>query len=174
MHRAEEIDPLSSSIARNTATILSLEGRFGELHEQALKIASGDPNAIPAQLALNGAYAEEGKLGQAIQNLRALLPQHPQVAMDLAQYEGEAGNRKEALTILHALERNEQKSQMLRYWFARPYAVMGDMPNTLKWLERSLDDREFVAMYIHVDTAFNKLQDTPAFHALKKRMNLDW
>jgi len=44
----------------------------------------------------------------------------------------------------------------------------------LKWLERSLDDREFVAMYIHVDTAFNKLQDTPAFHALKKRMNLDW
>jgi len=31
--------------------------------------------------------------------------------MDLAQYEGEAGNRKEALTILHALERNEQKSR---------------------------------------------------------------
>ena len=174
LRRAREIDPLSSRVARDATTILGLEGRFDELHQEALQLASGDANAIGPQMALNGAYAQGGKLDLAIQNLRALLPEHPEVAIDLANYEASAGNREEALRILRPLEEHEQENQMLRYWFARPYAAMGDEDNAVKWLERSMDAREFVAIYIHVDPAFNSLQNTPVFHALKKRMNLDW
>jgi hypothetical protein len=41
-------------------------------------------------------------------------------------------------------------------------------------LEKAIDAREDWAPYIHVDVAFAKMQNTPEFHRLKKRMGLDW
>jgi hypothetical protein len=37
-----------------------------------------------------------------------------------------------------------------------------------------MEAREGPAYYIHVSPMFAKMQDTPDFHRLKKRMNLDW
>ena len=51
---------------------------------------------------------------------------------------------------------------------------MDGEPNTVKWLERSMDAREGPAMYIRVAPALTKMQNRPAFRALKKRMGLDW
>jgi hypothetical protein len=85
-----------------------------------------------------------------------------------------AGERMEALRILAPLEQNYRDGRSFMYDFAVVYAALDDEPNTIKWLQRSMDAREGPALYIPVEPAFAKMQNRPAFRALKKRMDLDW
>jgi hypothetical protein len=57
-------------------------------------------------------------------------------------------------------------------WFALVYAAMGDEPNTVKWLGRSADRREFQALNLAVNPVFAAMRNSPGFVALKKRMGL--
>ena len=82
----------------------------------------------------------------AIRNLRKLSRQQPDALIDLAQLEALAGHRDEALRILLPLERSYQSGKHLMIEFARVYAALGDEPNTVKWLERSMDAREMPAI----------------------------
>jgi hypothetical protein len=43
------------------------------------------------------------------------------------------------------------------------YAGLDDEAHTVKWVERSIDEREFVPMYIHVEPLYAKYRDTPEF-----------
>lgn len=85
-----------------------------------------------------------------------------------------SGHPEEAIRIMRPLEKSFENDKFLAYNFATVYAAMGDPSNATKWLERSMDLREMPAIYIHIDPVFAKMQDTPAFHQLKKQMNLDW
>jgi hypothetical protein len=50
---------------------------------------------------------------------------------------------------------------------------MGDEPNTLKWLERSADQREYAVLNIAVHPAYAFMRNAPGFHALKRRIGLE-
>jgi hypothetical protein len=57
-------------------------------------------------------------------------------------------------------------------WFAWVYGYLGDEPNAVKWLERSADLREFLALSLAVHPAFASMRNSSGFQALKKRMGL--
>ena len=126
------------------------------------------------QVQLNAIDAELGKRDEAIRNLRKLSQQLPAALMPLALEEAIAGHRAEALRILAPLERNYQSGKTFMGEFAAVYVALGDEPNTVKWLERAMDAREMPVIYVPVSPVFAKMEDTPDFHRLKKRMNLDW
>jgi tetratricopeptide (TPR) repeat protein len=172
--RARDLDPLSAQAGLNFAQFLAQEGRFAEAREEVWKIAAQNPAALRLQIRLNFFDAWLGTPGPAIQNLRKFSQKEPFAGEFLAETEAHAGKRDDALRILRPLERNYQDGHLVLTWAAEIYALMDDEPNTVKWLGRAIDAREGGAAYIHVDPAFVKFQDTPAFHALKKRMNLDW
>jgi hypothetical protein len=94
--------------------------------------------------------------------------------MYLAEAKAMVGAPEEALRILVPLEQNYRDGRSFMYDFALVYAAMDDEPNTIKWLERSMDAREGPAIYLHLEPVFAKMQNRPAFRALKKRMDLDW
>ncbi len=50
--------------------------------------------------------------------------------------------------------------------------MLGDVPGTAKWLERSMEAREAGATYVRVEPAFAKMQNSPEFREMKKRMGL--
>ena len=131
-------------------------------------------NQLSRQIKLNEFDALLGKTGTAIQNLRQLSQKQPGALMTLAAVEAIAGNRDEALPILRPLKQNDQSGKFLMSDFAEVYAALGDEPNTVKWLERAMEAREGPAYYIRVSPVFAKTQNTPDFHRLKERMNLDW
>jgi hypothetical protein len=106
--------------------------------------------------------------------LLAMPQEQPMVRMALATVKGQIGARDEALRIVAPLERDFKEGRVLMYWFARAHAAMGDEQGTIQWLERSLDAREYPALYIHVEPDFAKMQRSPGFRAMKKRMGLDW
>ena len=57
-------------------------------------------------------------------------------------------------------------------WFALVYALLGDEPNTVKWLERSADLHEWQALAIAVKPVYAPMENSPGFRALKQRMGL--
>jgi eukaryotic-like serine/threonine-protein kinase len=60
------------------------------------------------------------------------------------------------------------------FQFALIHAALDDQPGTVKWLERSMEAREGGATHARSEPSFAKWQDTPEFHAMKKRLNLDY
>jgi serine/threonine protein kinase/Flp pilus assembly protein TadD len=172
--RARDLDPLSAQAGLNFAQFLAQEGRSAETRDEIWKIAAQSPTSVRLQIRLNFMDAWLGTPGPAIQNLRKFSHKEPFAGQLLAEAEAHAGKRDEAIRIMRPLERNYQDGHLVLTWAAETYALMNDEPNTVKWLGRAMDEREGGAAYIHVDPAFAKFQDTPAFHALKKRMDLDW
>jgi len=174
LQRARDLDLLSSQGALNVAGFLALEGRFAEAREQVWKIASRKPASAGLQNRLNFLDGWLGLPGPAMQTLQTSSQRQPYAGELLAKIEAHNGHREAALHLMRALEPGYRDGHLVLTWAAEIYALMDDEPNAVKWLERAMDVREDEAAYIHVDPAFAGMQDTPAFHALKKRMNLDW
>jgi serine/threonine protein kinase/Tfp pilus assembly protein PilF len=174
LRRARDLDPLSRAAAVNTTMALELEGRPAEAREEMRLLVSQNPGAVVWQIELNALDAQLGRTGPAIVNLRKLAQRVPDANIALAQAEARAGRRDDALRILRPFEQNYKNGDIPMFQFALVYAALDDEPSTVKWLERSMDAHEGGATHIHIETAFARFQNTPAFHALKKRMNLDW
>lgn len=168
--RANDLDSISPTNITNNAQFLQLVGRLAEARAETLKVSE---RSIGAKLRLNTIIAAQGQPEEAIKNLLAL-PQEPNVQLILAYAKAKAGASQEALRLLASLEEHYQESHLRAGEFAAAYAALDDEPSTIKWLTRSMDAREFIAIYIPVNPDFAKMQNRPAFRALKKRMNLDW
>jgi tetratricopeptide (TPR) repeat protein len=171
--RARDLDSLSSQSVLNDVQYLMVEGRFEEAREEVRKIAARSPTNQRLQVRLNFMKAWFGS-ATAMENLRNWSPQHPYAREFLAGAEAHNGNRQEALRLLIPLEREYLERHVAVYGLATIRAALDDEPGTARLLERAIDAREDWAPYIHVDVAFAKMQNTPEFHRLKKRMGLDW
>ena len=171
--RARDLDSLSSQAVLNDVQYLTVEGRFEEAREEIRKIAARSPTNERLQVRLNFMEAWFGS-DTARGNLRNWLPQHPYAREFLAGAEAHNGNRQEALRLLIPLEREYLERHVAVYGLAAIRAALDDEPGTVRLLEKAIDAREDWAPYIHVDVAFAKMQNTPEFHRLKKRMGLDW
>jgi TolB-like protein/tetratricopeptide (TPR) repeat protein len=174
LRRARDIDPLGSLSSSNSLLFFLLEGRYAEAREECRKILDRNPDALNWQVQLNVIDALLGRTATALENLRKLQRKEPAASLSLAWVEATAGHPDEALRIVRTLEPGYQDGKFLMSEYASVYAALGDEPNTVKWLERSMDSREMPAIYIHVAPGLASMQNTPAFHRLKKRMNLDW
>ena len=171
--RARDLDSLSSQSVLNDVQYLMVEGRFEEAREEVRKIAARSPTNQRLQVRLNFMKAWFGS-ATAMENLRNWAPQRPYAREFLAGAEAHNGNRQEALRLLIPLEREYLERHVAVYGLATIRAALDDEPGTARLLERAIDAREDWAPYIHVDVAFAKMQNTPEFHRLKKRMGLDW
>jgi TolB-like protein/Tfp pilus assembly protein PilF len=171
--RARDLDSLSSQSVLNAVQYLTVEGRFEEAREEIRKIAARSPTNERLQVRLNFLEAWFGS-DTAMGKLRSWLPQRPYAREFLAGAEAHNGHREEALRLLIPLEREYLERHVAVYGLAAIRAALDDEAGTVRLLERAIDAREDWAPYIHVDVAFARMQNTPEFHRLKKRMGLDW
>jgi eukaryotic-like serine/threonine-protein kinase len=172
LRRGRDLDPFSTSAAINTTIVLGLEGRLAEEREIIQQLATQNPAALNWQVQLNSLDAHLGYADKAVANLRRLAERQPRANLALASAEAAAGHREEALRILRPMEENYENGDIPMFQFALIYADLDDEPNTVKWLERSLDAREGGATHIRVEPVFAKMQHTPEFRELKQRMGL--
>jgi hypothetical protein len=52
------------------------------------------------------------------------------------------------------------------------YASLDDLDDSLKWLKKSVDDREFTVTEMIHDLRIATLRSTPQFHILRKEFKL--
>jgi tetratricopeptide (TPR) repeat protein len=98
---------------------------------------------------------------------------------DLAKWQPNAaqnalvGNTARAAEQVRALEAQASKMAHDDYMdMARIYGLLGDVPNTMRWLERSWEVRHPEVVWLKVDPRFEKVRNAPEFQAMLRRLGL--
>ena len=169
--RALDLDPVSTQGKSNYVLFLSVEGRNQEQREELRKLAAEYPDSPVWRIQLTVSDATSDHSEAELAKIRKLAQQQPIFEATLGVAEAMAGHREEALRIAHKIEREGPKAMTP---LAAIYANVDDEANTVKYLDKAIDLHETAMIYIHLAQSFAKWQDTPEFHRLKKRLNLDW
>jgi len=172
LRRMLDLDPFSSASMTALSLARNLEGRFAEAREAGERARAQFPNTLSPQIMVCLTYIEEGSAAAALPLIRHLEAKFPEGQILEAMAYAKAGQREQAIQILRSLEEKNSNAVAMQ-WFALGYAMLGDEPNTLKWLNRSADRREFQALNLAVHPVYAPMENSPGFVALKKRMGLD-
>jgi tetratricopeptide (TPR) repeat protein len=162
-----------------TATIMNVglvrywEGRFAEAIALNRQLIDRYPGQLGPRLMQNLSFIEAGQADLALADTRLLDAKFPPARVLEVMALARLGRRDEALRLLRQLETEyQQDPRVFRQWFALTWASLGDHAQTVKWLERSADLREFQVLNLAVNPAFAEMRNNPAFRALIKRIGL--
>jgi serine/threonine-protein kinase len=172
IQRLQDLDPFSTESINNVALMRSLEGRFGEAREMWQKISTLYPKMLSPKIATSITDIAEGRTGFALQEIQEWKAGFPGAQVVEAMAHARAGRREEALRLIRPFEQKYPNPGVAMQWFALVYAFMGDEPNTVKWLGRSADRREFQALNLAVHPVYAPMRNSAGFQALEKRMGL--
>jgi TolB-like protein len=173
IRRSQELDPVGSVSVANRGLMWNLEGRFEKSREEFERMLRRSPRPIPAQYITALTYIEEGHPELAMPMIRELKERAPAAQMFEAMAAARAGNKSEALSLIRPFEEKYPDTGAAIQWFALVYAFLGDETNTVKWLERSADRREWQALNLAVHPAYAAIRNSARFRALKKKMGLE-
>jgi tetratricopeptide (TPR) repeat protein len=155
----------------NLALARNLEGRFAESREIAAKVMALYPDILAARQIAFLTYVEEGRPELALRN-REMLQGFAGEPVFEAMAWAKAGQQQEALRLIRPFEEKYPNPGVALQWLALVYAFMGDEANTVKWLERSAEKREFQALNLAVHPVYAHMRNSLEFQALKRRMGL--
>jgi serine/threonine protein kinase len=170
--RAAELDPYSTISQNNLVLARVMESRFREAREIAQQTAARNPRLIwPPEMA-GLTFIHENHPELALPIFRELKQRFPPAAVFEAMALAKSGQREEALRLIRPYEEKYPNSGVTIEWVALVYAFLADEENTVKWLERSADQRETQVLELDVDPAFAPMRNAPRFQALEKRIRL--
>jgi TolB-like protein/tetratricopeptide (TPR) repeat protein len=167
--RGLELDPLSLPINGALGRTYYFTRRYDEAIEQLRKTAEMDPGFYYAHWNLGSALAAKGAIDAAIEEYQKArtLNDDPFVLGLLARAYGFSGNKAEAMKILDELAALSKQRYVSAYSFALVYLGLGDKEETLRWLEKSYQDRAGNDLaYIRVEPLLDPLRGDPRFEAL--------
>ena len=169
---ARELDPLSLFIKRVMGISLFLAGHYDQALAQARTLIELDPSDPQAYSVAGRIYLHQGKYEEAIaaiQEARALVGGGPNPALAYAY--AVAGNRKEAMKILHELKELSTREYVPAYSFARIYLGLGEHEKSLDLLEKAYEERNPYMVKLKVEPIFDPIRSDPRFQSLLRRMN---
>jgi serine/threonine-protein kinase len=173
--RARELDPLSLRINVLEAQFLLYAGRYDEALARTNKTFEIDPNFWAAHNWLGRIYLQKQMYAEALaalnkaKELSDSTEPIPQIGYALAK----SGQREQARATLEELRQLSNKENVPAYFFALIYNGLGERDETLKWLEKSYQEREVQLTFIKVDTRWNEFRSDPRFAAIIERMKLE-
>ncbi len=171
--RAQDLEPFDTSTMLYMAQDRYLESRFAEAREIAQRLLALHPMLLAAQIEVAASPIWEGKPELALARFERIQKPFPTLPFYQAMARARAGQREKALRLIRPYEERYPNCGVALQWIAKVYAMLGDEPNTIKWLERSVDRRERQALNIAVNPVFAPMENSPGFRALKKRMGLE-
>lgn len=176
--KAVEVDPLSVPAANILATVLQAAGRCNEVIAESQKGLELDPNPTHVAMLrahLAGCYRAQGKTKEAFEEdikLRVASGASPAEIDELRNLyarSGEKGMREQNL-------RNRLEHWAKDHWHndaynvAFAYAGVGDMDNAFAWIDKCIELRSTVLVWILVGD--NPFQHDSRFAAVKSKMGL--
>jgi TolB-like protein/DNA-binding winged helix-turn-helix (wHTH) protein len=168
---AEALDPLSPGLASSSAYIYFMAGRYHTTVERARRAVELTPGAALPHLYLSWAYAEQGRLAEAIAETETAmrLDAPPDSKSQLARLHAMAGRPQQARALLRQV-RDTSSEYNHRYYIAMAHAYLGERDAALGYLQQSYERRERAMRVLKVDPRFNLLRNEPRFQDLLRRM----
>ncbi|MEQ1606510.1 MAG: tetratricopeptide repeat protein [Pyrinomonadaceae bacterium] len=169
---AQQLDPLSMTIASNTGWALYIAGRLDEAETQIRQVLARDPNYPRAHLVLGEIALERGKYDQAIAAFQKSkqLAGDPLTDMAIGHVFGVAGRSAEARKIAAELEAKVMKKEVSAFLPAVVYAGLDEKDKAFYWLERAYQERSNWLTLIKVGRRLKNLHGDPRFDDLLKRV----
>jgi eukaryotic-like serine/threonine-protein kinase len=172
MRKLQELSPFETGALSNIALLRLSEGRVDEARALAEKISLTYPKAMGPKMVIVGVDIWEKKTELALREIQEWKKIFPPAQMYEAMAQAGAGHRDQALRLIRPYEEKYPNPGVPMQWFALVYALMGDEPNTVKWLERSADRREGQVLNIAVSPLYAPMRNAEKFRALEKRIGL--
>ncbi len=169
---AEDLDPLSLTIAMNAADPHYFARRYEPAIESFKQVLEREPRYPPAHFNLGRAYAQNGMCAEAIAHFEsaAQFSGNRQASAALAYAYGRAGRIAEARKILADLERLAKDRYMPSPQLALIHLGLGENEQALDLLEQGLEERSFWMIYLKADPVYDCLRAHPRFIRLLERL----
>jgi adenylate cyclase len=178
IHRAVELEPLSTLILARAGHILYYVGRPREglrYCERALEL---DPNFAVALEVAALIHSQLSNLQEAVVALDHLGTRHPsRVAPVLLPYvHGMVGRLSEARSMIDALGYSPEAGQgpigYLPLWICATYALVGEVDTAFRWLGYMYEERAFSVILCNVEPGFENLRSDSRFRQWVSRIGL--
>jgi eukaryotic-like serine/threonine-protein kinase len=155
---ALSLDPLSSIINTNYATVLMVAHRYPESLAQYQKTLERDPNFGPAHYKLSQLYATTGQFAEAVNEFRKLREIPGSWSPDAQGY-----NR---LTLAAPAEDDDVSA------IAVSFGVLGDRNKALEYLEKAFSNEDDELIFCIRYPALDPIRTDPRYADLMKRLGL--
>jgi tetratricopeptide (TPR) repeat protein len=164
---AEQLDPLSSTIQSTFGRILYRARRYDEAISHFKRAIDLDPRNNGAYGRLGDVYVQIGKYDDAIamyEKASALRPgsggYHPGIARVYAL----TGKQQEARQMISSARRSALNR-------AAVYVALGDKDEAIKVLEKAIEARDALLVFIKEEPSLESLHSDPRWKELLRRMN---
>jgi TolB-like protein/Tfp pilus assembly protein PilF len=167
---AQKQDPLAPIIRAARAKILFVARRHEEAIDQSREALELEANFSPAYYVLAQAYASHRRFPEAIEAARnyAALSGDSETNLVLAYVYAAAEMRNEAEAIVRATE--TPTADFSSYEMATVCAALGDTVGALTWLQKAIERRSLLAVWIRVDPRLDNVRSSARFQELVARV----
>lgn len=175
MRRALDLDPLSLVVNMELAWVFYMAHEYDRAVEQALRTLEIEPNFYPAHHVLGLAHEQLGRPEHALRHCQTALKGSPENPISLAAVShalGSMGRMKEAKKLLNGLLDQARHEYIPPFAVAIVYAGLGDLSQSLAWLERAYNERDVWLVWVRRDPRLDCLSQRPEFHSVLDRMQI--
>ncbi len=171
-----DLDPFSLIVNTNVGWVLVGAGRYEDaiIHlEQTLAL---DSNYVQARARLSGALAWVGRYREAIEQanrLVVLTHNAPSMVSGLVAVQARAGLRTEAEATLRQLVARSRTEYVPPWSIATAFAALGDVENTVLWIDRAFDEGSNGVVYLGIDPPNPVVRRDPRFRLRLARAGLE-
>jgi len=172
---ALELDPFTSAMTFCTGWHCLTTADYDEAIDLARKGLQMSPESAWARVILGWAYEQKSMMDEAISEFQNALGNWKDGSLplsSLAHAYAITGKKKEGQEILKRLLEISGRAYVPAYDIAVVYMGLGEVDQTLEWLNRAFEERSGFLIYIKCDRCFDGLRSDPRYEALLKRIGL--
>ncbi len=174
---AEKIDPGSSAIMADRALIIYNMGQTDEAIARLQQIESSQPNFYSAHRYLSYIYLDSHDYRNYLkESMDAATLSHDELQLEIARSAEQGfqtgGERAMLLDMAQEEEKLFAEGKISPYLLAVTYARLGEKPETLRYLQASLDQHDPMFVGIRADRALTWLHNDPAYRQLELKSGL--
>lgn len=128
-----------------------------------------DPSFPTGHLYLGKALIQKGDLEGGLRECREaarLANNHPFQLAWLAYANGMAGNKSEALRLLHQIEGVAQQSYVASHDMAAVHVSIGQRAEAVALLNKAYEERFYSVLLVRIEPEFEPLRNDPGFRRL--------
>lgn len=173
--RALELDPMSPVMNRIYGDILVDQRRYDEAIAQYKKTLALDPNFPTTHYFLARTYEAQGKYDQAIaeyENMARIGGMPPEAIGKASEVYAKSGWKAYLQESLEQILKQPAGRKVPPFVIASFYARLGQNEETLAWLERAYEERDFRMTMISVSFEFDSIRSDTRFVALVQKIGL--
>jgi serine/threonine-protein kinase len=172
LKKAQDLDPLSLLINTSVGQQLYYSRQYTAAIEQFRKTLDMDPNFVPAQHAIELAYAQNGMHREAVAERQKVLTQsgNPDLAATIGEDYSKSGYSGVLQSWLEGLNEVSKRGYVSSYNIAQIHARLGNKPQSLAMLERAYSARDGNLTYLKIDQVFDDLRSDPQFQGLLRKL----